>query len=129
MKNATATNEELAESIAESEAALKKKMEILQATNSEGKYAAEVGRDLTAVEKKYLEVIDKRTDSGTVSNGVLRDPQSGNIILFEKIIDGQGTDGTSHPENYTLSYEEGYFDYEDTEEELNKIIKREFTEL
>jgi len=59
LKNATATNEELAESIAESEAALKKKMEILQATNSEGKYAAEVGRDLTAVEKKYLEVIDQ----------------------------------------------------------------------
>ena len=80
-------------------------------------------------EAKYLELIDKRTDSGTVSNGVLRDPNSGNIILFEKIIDGQGTDGTSHTENHTLSYEEGYFDYEDTEEELNKIIKREFTEL
>jgi len=59
LKNATATNEELAESIAESEAALKKKMEILQATNSEEEYAAEVGRDLTAVEKKYLEVIDQ----------------------------------------------------------------------
>ena len=80
-------------------------------------------------EAKYLELIDKRTDSGTVSNGVLRDPNSGNIILFEKIIDGQGTDGTSHTENHTLSYEEGYFDYEDTEEELNKIIKREFTEF
>ena len=59
LKNATVTNEELAESIAESEAALKKKMGILQATNSEGKYAAEVGRDLTAVEKEYLEVIDQ----------------------------------------------------------------------
>ncbi len=80
-------------------------------------------------EAKYLELIDKRTDSGVVRKGVLRDPNSRNIILFEKIIDGQGTDGTSHPENYTLSYEEGYFDYEDTEEELNKIIKREFTEL
>ena len=80
-------------------------------------------------EAKYKGLIDKRTDSGTVSNGVLRDPNSRNIILFEKIIDGQGTDGTSHTENHTLSYEEGYFDYEDTEEELNKIIKREFTEL
>ena len=80
-------------------------------------------------EAKYLELIDKRTDSGVVRKGVLRDPKSGNIILFEKIIDGQGTDGTSHTENHTLSYEEGYFDYEDTEEELNKIIKREFTEL
>jgi len=80
-------------------------------------------------EAKYLELIDKRTDSGTVSNGVLRDPNSKNIILFEKIIDGQGTDGTSHTENHALSLTSGYFDYEDTEEELNKIIKREFTEL
>ena len=80
-------------------------------------------------EAKYKGSIDKRTDSGTIRRGVLRDPKSGNIILFEKIIDGQGTDGTSHTENHTLSYEEGYFDYEDTEEELNKIIKREFTEL
>ena len=80
-------------------------------------------------EARYLELIDKRTDSGTIRRGVLRDPKSGNIILFEKIIDGQGTDGTSHTENHTLSYEEGYFDYEDTEEELNKIIKREFTEF
>ena len=51
------------------------------------------------------------------------------IILFEKIIPGQGTDGTSHTENHALSLTSGYFDYEDTEEELNKIIKREFTEL
>ena len=80
-------------------------------------------------EAKYLELIDKRTDSGTVSNGVLRDPKSGNIILFEKIISGEGTDGTSYTENHTLNYTDGYFDYEDTEEELNKIIKREFTEL
>ena len=82
-------------------------------------------------EAKYLELIDKRTDSGTVSNGVLRDPNSGNIILFEKIIDGQGTDGTSYTvgDLHTLNYTDGYFDYEDTEEELNKIIKREFTEL
>ena len=80
-------------------------------------------------EAKYLELIDKRTDSGTVRNGILRDTNSGNIILFERILSGQGTDGRSYPQNHTLLYEKGYFDYEDTEEELNKIIKREFTEL
>ena len=85
-------------------------------------------------ESKYLELIDKKTDSGTVSNGVLRDSKSGNIILFEKMArppNGQGTDGTSYTvgDLHTLEYEGGYFDYEDTEEELNKIIKREFTEL
>ena len=85
-------------------------------------------------EAKYLEIIDKRTDSGTISRGVLRDPKSGNIILFEKMArppDGQGTDGTSYTigELHTLNYTDVYFDYEDTEEELNKIIKREFTEL
>jgi len=80
-------------------------------------------------EARYLELIDKRTDSGTVSNGVLRDPNSRNIILFEKIIDGQGTDGTSYEINHALNYIDGYFDYEDIEEELNKIIDREFTEL
>jgi len=36
-------------------------------------------------EAKYLELIDKRTDSGVVRKGVLRDPNSRNIILFEKI--------------------------------------------
>ena len=50
------------------------------------------------------------------------------IDLFEKIIPGQGTDGTSHPENHTLSYEDGYWIYEENEE-LDKIIKREFTEF
>ena len=35
-------------------------------------------------EAKYLELIDKRTDSGIVRKGVLRDSKSGNIILFEK---------------------------------------------
>ena len=86
-------------------------------------------------EVRYWNIINEKTASGTIQNGTLRD-KSGKIILFEDVpIDvngeplGQGTDGTSHTENHTLSYEEGYFDYEDTEEELNKIIKREFTEL
>jgi hypothetical protein len=79
-------------------------------------------------EANYLEKIEKITDSGDISDGILRDVQSKNIILFEKIIPGQGTDGTSHTENYTLSYQDGYFKYEESEE-LNKIIKREFTEF
>jgi hypothetical protein len=83
---------------------------------------------VTGDESKYLEVIEKRTQSGTVADGILRNPTSNNIVLFEKIIPGQGTDGTSHPENYTLSYQGGYFKYEETEE-TNKIIKREFTEF
>ena len=79
-------------------------------------------------EAKYLEQIQKITESGDISDGILRDPQSKQIILFEKIIPGQGTDGTSHPENHSISYEDGYWLYEENEE-LNKIIKREFTEF
>ena len=85
-------------------------------------------------EAKYLELIDKRTDSGTVRNGVLRDPKSGNIILFERIIPGQGIGGRiaqSYSEGglHTIELpEDAYFDYLEGEE-LNKIIKREFTEL
>ena len=52
----------------------------------------------------------------------------GKIILFEKIIPGEGTDGTSNPENHTLPYHDGYFKYEETED-TKKIIKREFTEF
>ncbi len=79
-------------------------------------------------ESKYLEQIQKVTNAGEITGGILRDKQSKNIILFEKIIPGQGTDGTSHPENHTLSYQDGYWIYEENEE-LNKIIKREFTEF
>tara|TARA_R100000008_G_scaffold60086_1_gene37679 strand:- start:1839 stop:2141 length:303 start_codon:yes stop_codon:yes gene_type:complete len=79
-------------------------------------------------EAKYLEQIQKTTDSGDLTDGILRDKQSKNIILFEKIIPGQGTDGTSHTENHTISYQGGYWIYEENEE-LNKIIKREFTEF
>ena len=78
-------------------------------------------------EYKYQDTIKKKTKSGQIDGTILRN-KSGNIILFEKIIPGQGTDGTSHPENHTLSYEDGYWIYEENEE-LNKIIKREFTEF
>ena len=53
---------------------------------------------------------------------------SGKIILFENIVPGQGTDGTSHVGNHTISYSDGYFEYEENED-LSKVIDREFTEL
>ena len=79
-------------------------------------------------EAKYLKRIQEKTESGNVDDGILRD-NNGNIILFENIISGEGTDGNSYSSNHTLIWELGYFMYEDDEEELNKIIDREFTEL
>jgi len=78
-------------------------------------------------EAEYVMRIAKNVDEGDTSSGILRD-QSGNIILFEKITPGQGTDGTSHPYNYLLSWTRGWFIYEENEE-LNNIIDREFTEF
>jgi hypothetical protein len=78
-------------------------------------------------EQEYVNRITKTIEDGNTSNGILRN-KTGNIILFEKIIPGQGTDGTSHPENYLLSWTRGWFIYEENEE-LNNIIDREFTEL
>jgi len=80
-------------------------------------------------EAKYLKLIQENIESGNTEGGILRDINSGNIILFENIIPGEGTDGTSHTSNHTLTWELGYFMYEDDEEEINKIIDREFTEL
>ena len=78
-------------------------------------------------ESKYLEIIQKRTESGNTNEGILRE-SSGKIVLFENITPGQGTDGTSHVGNHTISYSDGYFEYEENED-LSKIIDREFTEL
>ena len=78
-------------------------------------------------EQEYLGKISKTTDEGDTNGGILRD-KGGNIILFEKIIPGQGTDGTSHPFNHLLSWTRGWFIYEENEE-LNNIIDREFTEF
>ncbi len=83
---------------------------------------------ITGDESEYLQKIQKRTEVGSVEDGILRDNVGGQIILFDKIIPGQGTDGTSHPVNHTLSYGGGYFKYEETEE-TSKIINREFTEF
>ena len=82
---------------------------------------------ITKDESNYLNIIEKRTNEGILDDGILRD-KSGKIILFEKIIPGEGTDGTSNPENHTLPYHDGYFKYEETED-TKKIIKREFTEF
>tara|TARA_R110000765_G_scaffold51767_1_gene104463 strand:- start:1826 stop:2146 length:321 start_codon:yes stop_codon:yes gene_type:complete len=83
----------------------------------------------TKDETKYLEQIEKKTEGGDLSGGVLRDKKDGKIILFEKIIPGQGTDESSHPFNHTITVPvHGYFDYEESED-INKIIDREFTEL
>jgi len=81
-------------------------------------------------EVKYLQMIKNRTEFGRVSDGTLRDSNSGKILLFERIITGQGTDGTSYTvgDLHTIEYEDGYFDYEEGEE-LNNIIDREFTEF
>ena len=83
---------------------------------------------VTGDESKYLEVIQKRTNIGNTTDGILRDKKSKNILLFESIIPGQGTDGASYGIHHTLSYQGGYFKYENNEE-INKIIDREFTEL
>ncbi len=83
---------------------------------------------LTGDESKYLEMIQKRTENGSVESGILRDIKTGKVFLFEKIIPGQGTTGSSYDANHTISYVDGYFKYEETEE-TKKIIKRDFTEL
>ena len=41
---------------------------------------------VTKDESKYLEMIEKKTESGLVRDGVLRDKKNKTIILFEKII-------------------------------------------
>jgi len=83
---------------------------------------------ITKDETKYLEMIEKRVQSCTTDDGVLRDKNSENIVLFENIIPGQGPDGTSYPVNHTITYQDGYWIYEDSEE-INKIFAREFTEF
>tara|TARA_B100000287_G_scaffold427572_1_gene477418 strand:- start:1005 stop:1307 length:303 start_codon:yes stop_codon:yes gene_type:complete len=82
----------------------------------------------TKDESSYLDMINEKTENGLVTDGILRDKNSKKILLFEKIIPGQGTDESSYPENYTISWTEQYFKYEKTEE-INKVIKREFTEF
>ena len=79
-------------------------------------------------EAKYIEMINEKTDSGQVVDGTLRNKTGAKILLFENIITGQGTDESSHTVNHTIQWQEKYFKYERTEE-INKIIKRDFTEF
>jgi len=83
-----------------------------------------------ADEVAYLQRIRNTVESISPEETILRDKNSGNIILFENIVPGQGTDGTSYTvgDLHTIEYEDGYFDYEEGGE-LNAIIDREFTEF
>tara|TARA_Y100000034_G_C6706791_1_gene311991 strand:- start:243 stop:548 length:306 start_codon:yes stop_codon:yes gene_type:complete len=63
--------------------------------------------------------------------GLLRDYDR-TIILFEEIVDGEGSTGNSYVhQSQTLIIDPtiGYFDYDKTEPELDNIIDREFSEL
>jgi len=81
-------------------------------------------------EVAYLQRIQNRVQSRDIEETTLRDPNSKNILLFERIIPGQGSDGTSYivGDLHTIEYEDAYFDYEEGGE-LNAIIDREFTEF
>ena len=84
---------------------------------------------ITEDESKYLEDIQKSFDSQDLSSGILRDKKSKNIIVFENINPGEGSDGSTYPQNHTIPIEDnGYFDY-DLTDDIQKIIKSEFTEL
>ena len=81
----------------------------------------------TRDELEYEEGIKVAQNSGNIDDGILRGPL-GQIFCFEKLIRGQGTDGSSHPEYYLLEYTDEFFVYEENEE-LSAIIDREFKEF
>ena len=63
--------------------------------------------------------------------GPLRD-NNGTIILYEEIIDGEGSIGNSYnhdSQKIAIDPKAGFFKYEKTEPELDNIIDREFSEL
>ena len=60
--------------------------------------------------------------------GPLRD-DNGTILLFEKIVEGEGSYGDSYEhESQKISSNSTYFIY-DQSDEINNIIDREFSEL
>tara|TARA_Y100000034_G_scaffold49197_1_gene60823 strand:+ start:179 stop:490 length:312 start_codon:yes stop_codon:yes gene_type:complete len=82
-------------------------------------------------EKEYKEKRDVFLNNWSV--GLLRD-NNGTIILFEEIVDGEGSIGNSyvHPSqkiNIESYITIGYFDYDKTEPQLDNLIDREFSEL
>ena len=65
------------------------------------------------------------------SSGQLRD-NNGTVILFEEIVDGEGSTGNSYvhqSQKLIIDTEIGYFDYDKTEPQLDNLIDREFSEL
>ena len=64
-------------------------------------------------------------------SGTLRD-DSGTIILFEEIIDGEGSTGNGfihQSQKITIDPTIGYFGYDKTQPELDNVIDRVFSEL
>ena len=62
------------------------------------------------------------------SSGPLRD-ENNNILLFEKIVEGEGSYGDSYEhDSQTILRNSTYFIY-DQSDEINNIIDREFSEL
>ena len=65
------------------------------------------------------------------SSGQLRDA-NGTIILFEEIVDGEGSTGNSYghqSQKLSIDTEVGYFDYAKTQPNLDNVVDREFSEL
>ena len=80
-------------------------------------------------EKDYKEKRDVFLNNW--SSGQLRD-NNGTIILFEEIVDGEGSTGNSYvhqSQKLIIDSTVGYFDYDKTEPQLDNIIDRKFSEL
>jgi hypothetical protein len=76
----------------------------------------------------YKEFRDTHISNWSGGPGPLRDTD-GTILLFEKIVDGEGSYGDSYEhENQKISANSTYFIY-DASDEINNIIDREFLEL
>ena len=74
----------------------------------------------------YIEIRDEYISNW--SGGPLRDTD-GTILLFEKIVVGEGSYGESYVHNsQTILHNSTYFIY-DQEDEINNVIDREFSEL
>jgi|7_EtaG_2_1085326.scaffolds.fasta_scaffold00141_25 hypothetical protein len=46
-------------------------------------------------EKKYVDLIRKKLLDGDINTGTLRDADTGNILLFETVVPGEGSNGLS----------------------------------
>ncbi len=85
-------------------------------------YQSIINRDEVGYKEIRDDIISRWTD------GPLRDT-NGIILLFEKIVEGEGSYGDSYEnENQKISANSTYFVY-DQSDEINNIIDREFSEL